>query len=81
MCAIIWPGITKCRAFRWCLKIYTHYGTPCTKLIILMMINLPFFQGPQPTPFKLSIGESIDTIKEEFSFLQAQYNRSVCPTD
>jgi hypothetical protein len=35
-------------------------------------------QGPgggQPSPFKLTIGESIDRIKEEFSFLQAQYNR------
>ena len=31
--------------------------------------------GPQPSPFKLTIGESIDRIKEEFSFLQAQYNR------
>jgi len=31
-------------------------------------------QGPQASPFKLSIGESIDRIKEEFSFLQAQYN-------
>eukprot|EP00094_Tigriopus_californicus_P003433 TCALIF_03302-PA protein Name:"Similar to TLE1 Transducin-like enhancer protein 1 (Homo sapiens)" AED:0.14 eAED:0.14 QI:321/1/0.83/1/1/1/6/0/268 len=31
-------------------------------------------QGPQPSPFKLTIGESIDRIKEEFSFLQAQYN-------
>ena len=32
-------------------------------------------QAPQPPPFKLTIGESIDRIKEEFSFLQAQYNR------
>jgi len=31
-------------------------------------------QGPQGSPFKLTIGESIDRIKEEFSFLQAQYN-------
>ena len=34
-----------------------------------------FVQGPQPPPFKLTIGESIDRIKEEFNFLQAQYNR------
>ena len=32
-------------------------------------------QGQQASPFKLTIGESIDRIKEEFSFLQAQYNR------
>jgi len=31
-------------------------------------------QGQQASPFKLTIGESIDRIKEEFSFLQAQYN-------
>jgi hypothetical protein len=34
-----------------------------------------WFQAPQPTPFKLTINESIDRIKEEFNFLQAQYNR------
>ena len=33
------------------------------------------FQAPQSSPFKLTIAESIDRIKEEFSFLQAQYNR------
>ena len=33
-------------------------------------------QAPSaPPPFKLTIGESIDRIKEEFNFLQAQYNR------
>jgi len=33
-------------------------------------------QGPgQPSPFKLSIADSIERIKEEFNFLQAQYNR------
>ena len=31
--------------------------------------------NPPATPFKLTIGESIDRIKEEFNFLQAQYNR------
>merc|ERR1719184_559205 len=32
-------------------------------------------QGQQQvSPFKLTIGESIDRIKEEFSFLQSQYN-------
>lgn len=35
------------------------------------------FQGPpQPgQPFKFSVGESCDRIKEEFNFLQAQYHR------
>ena len=32
-------------------------------------------QAPQPPAFKLTINESIDRIKEEFNFLQAQYNR------
>ena len=32
-------------------------------------------QAPQGSPFKITIAESIDRIKEEFSFLQAQYNR------
>lgn len=34
-------------------------------------------QGPpQPgQPFKFSVGESCDRIKEEFNFLQAQYHR------
>ncbi|TGZ50803.1 hypothetical protein DBV15_01789 [Temnothorax longispinosus] len=31
---------------------------------------------PQPgQPFKFSVGESCDRIKEEFNFLQAQYHR------
>merc|ERR1719193_405146 len=30
--------------------------------------------GPQPPPFKLNIVESIERIKEEFNFLQAQYH-------
>ena len=42
-----------------------------------------FFQvppGPQagsqpPQPFKLNIVESIERIKEEFNFLQAQYHK------
>merc|ERR1719350_511465 len=37
----------------------------------------PVPTGPppaQPPPFKLNIVESIDRIKEEFNFLQAQYN-------
>ena len=35
----------------------------------------PSASNPPSTPFKLTIGESIDRIKEEFNFLQAQYNR------
>jgi len=33
--------------------------------------------GPQPAqpPFKLNIVESIERIKEEFNFLQAQYHK------
>merc|ERR1740122_360903 len=34
----------------------------------------PSASNPPSTPFKLTIGESIDRIKEEFNFLQAQYN-------
>ena len=29
----------------------------------------------QPAPFKLNIVESIERIKEEFNFLQAQYHK------
>ena len=46
----------------------------------LHIVKLSYFyfsQGAQGSPFKLTIGESIDRIKEEFNFLQAQYNRSV----
>lgn len=37
------------------------------------------FQGPpQPgQPFKFTVGESCDRIKEEFNFLQAQYHKWV----
>lgn len=37
------------------------------------------FQGPpQPgQPFKFTVGESCDRIKEEFNFLQAQYHKYV----
>ena len=31
--------------------------------------------GPPPPPFKLNIVESIERIKEEFNFLQAQYHK------
>ena len=31
--------------------------------------------GGQPQPFKLNIVESIERIKEEFNFLQAQYHK------
>jgi len=37
-------------------------------------------QGPHQTPgqpFKFTVTESCDRIKEEFSFIQAQYHRSV----
>ena len=33
--------------------------------------------GPPPPPFKLNIVESIERIKEEFNFLQAQYHKYV----
>ncbi len=39
------------------------------------MLSAAQKQASQPPPFKLTIGESIDRIKEEFNFLQAQYNR------
>ena len=35
----------------------------------------PTATNPPQIPFKLTIGESVDRIKEEFNFLQAQYNR------
>ena len=44
-------------------------------LVYVMGKSSNIQQAPQPPPFKLTIGESIDRIKEEFSFLQAQYNR------
>ena len=31
--------------------------------------------GGHPPPFKLNIVESIERIKEEFNFLQAQYHK------
>ncbi|KAL3276566.1 hypothetical protein HHI36_011940 [Cryptolaemus montrouzieri] len=36
----------------------------------------PYLKGPpQPgQPFKFTVGESCDRIKEEFNFLQAQYH-------
>lgn len=39
-----------------------------------------FLQGPHQTPgqpFKFTVTESCDRIKEEFSFIQAQYHRYV----
>lgn len=43
----------------------------------LIIINEFCFQGPpQPgQPFKFTVIESCDRIKEEFNFLQAQYHR------
>lgn len=40
-------------------------------------VCIRLFQGPpQPgQPFKFTVGESCDRIKEEFNFLQAQYHR------
>lgn len=36
----------------------------------------PFQGPPQPgQPFKFTVGESCDRIKEEFNFLQAQYHK------
>jgi hypothetical protein len=51
-----------------------HY-TCCIVLTYAQEYHPPPSQGQQASPFKLTIGESIDRIKEEFSFLQAQYNR------
>lgn len=47
--------------------------------IVLLIFLLFCFQGPpQPgQPFKFTVGESCDRIKEEFNFLQAQYHKSV----
>ena len=41
------------------------------------MISLHNPQGPQPgqAPFKFTVTETCDRIKEEFSFLQAQIHR------
>lgn len=41
------------------------------------MIAVSLLQGPHQSgqPFKFTIAESCDRIKEEFSFLQAQYHR------
>jgi len=36
----------------------------------------PYPQGPQPgQPFKFTVSESCDRMKEEFNFLQAQYHK------
>lgn len=46
-----------------------------TKLTHVSFVQVP--GGPQPAqpPFKLNIVESIERIKEEFNFLQAQYHK------
>lgn len=49
-----------------------------TPLAERFIIDLYFYlQGPpQPgQPFKFTVGESCDRIKEEFNFLQAQYHK------
>jgi len=50
-------------------------------ILIIMIINVVMhcLQGPHQTPgqpFKFTVTESCDRIKEEFSFIQAQYHRS-----
>ena len=50
-------------------------------LIFRQITNLFAFQvpgghgGPGGAPFKLNIVDSIERIKEEFNFLQAQYHK------
>ena len=52
-----------------------------TKLLSLIDFQVPGGPPgsgpPGPTPFKLNIVESIERIKEEFNFLQAQYHKWV----
>ena len=40
-----------------------------------IIVQVPGQNGSQPAPFKLNIVESIERIKEEFNFLQAQYHK------
>ena len=51
---------------------------PCPFYNVLCS-QVPGPHGPQtnsqPAPFKLNIVESIERIKEEFNFLQAQYHK------
>lgn len=50
---------------------------PRVAAVCVMFRPLSVEQGPhQPgQPFKYTVAESCDRIKEEFSFLQAQYHR------
>ena len=57
-------------------SVETHQNeTGVKKGLENMMLSLKKQAPNSGPPFKLTIGESIDRIKEEFNFLQAQYNR------
>jgi hypothetical protein len=47
-----------------------HFG----KLLNFAVFQFDFFQAPHTAP-KISVPETLDRIKEEFNFIQAQYQK------
>jgi len=47
---------------------------PLVHVVVLFNFQTPHQPGQ---PFKFTVAESCDRIKEEFSFLQAQYHRYI----
>lgn len=58
-------------------------GTQSSVILIVFRphVHLQYEQGPPPQgPIKFTIADTLERIKEEFNFLQAQYHRQVSTT-